>query len=83
MIVTVCDNAANEICPIWPGRPATAHWGLPDPAAVDGSKNDTDAAFSSTYAELKKRITHLLDQCPDGQNIGGLAQQLCSSEDNS
>ena len=83
LIVTVCDNAANEICPIWPGHPATAHWGLPDPVAVDGNKNDIDAAFNSTYAELKKRITHLLDQFPDASNIGGLAQQLFSSEDNS
>ena len=83
LIVTVCDNAANEICPIWPGHPATAHWGLPDPAAVDGNKNDIDAAFTSTYAELKKRITHLLDQFPDASNIGGFAEQICSSEDNS
>mgnify|MGYP001237086674 CR=1 FL=1 len=48
-----------------------------------GNKNEVDAAFNSTYAELKKRITHLLDQCPDASNIGGLAQQICSSEDNS
>ena len=52
LIITVCDNAAGETCPIWPGRPATAHWGLPDPAAVDGPQQAITAAFLDTYDEL-------------------------------
>ncbi len=54
-VITVCDNAAGEVCPVWPGRPATAHWGLPDPAAVDDPAAQA-AAFEATYAALKARI---------------------------
>ena len=82
LIITVCDNAAGETCPIWPGRPATAHWGLPDPAAVDGSQHDIAAAFAATYDELVRRITYLLDHHPDATNIGGLAKQMTSHEVN-
>ena len=55
-IFTVCDNAAGETCPIWPGRPATAHWGIPDPAAVEGSDEDKRAAFRKAYEQLARRI---------------------------
>jgi arsenate reductase len=55
-IVTVCDNAAGEVCPIWPGKPITAHWGLPDPAAVEGSEAEIAVAFAETYRMLKNRI---------------------------
>lgn len=55
VIITVCDNAAGEQCPYWPGHPVVAHWGLPDPAAVEGM-NFQRAAFETTYAELKARI---------------------------
>ena len=55
-IFTVCDNAAGEACPIWPGRPATAHWGIPDPAAVEGSDEDKRAAFRKAYEQLARRI---------------------------
>ena len=80
LIITVCDNAAGETCPIWPGRPATAHWGLPDPAAVDGPQQAITAAFAATYDELVRRITLLLDHQPDATNIGALAQVMTSHE---
>lgn len=55
-IFTVCDNAAGETCPFWPGHPVSAHWGLPDPAAVQGSADEIAAAFRSTLAALERRI---------------------------
>lgn len=61
-IVTVCDNAAGEACPIWPGKPAIAHWGLPDPAAVEGSEDERRAAFARTYDELDRRIAEMLGE---------------------
>ncbi|MGE3302834.1 MAG: arsenate reductase ArsC [Hyphomonadaceae bacterium] len=56
-VFTVCDNAANEICPIWPGQPMTAHWGIPDPAAVTGTDAEISVAFSEAYRMLNARIT--------------------------
>lgn len=58
-IITVCDNAAGEVCPIWPGKPLTAHWGVPDPAAVEGAGQE--AAFRQAYDALKLRIDLLLE----------------------
>jgi arsenate reductase len=55
-VFTVCDNAAGETCPIWPGRPATAHWGIPDPAAVQGNDAAKRAAFRKAYDQLARRI---------------------------
>ncbi|HEY4123071.1 MAG TPA: arsenate reductase ArsC [Rhizomicrobium sp.] len=55
-VFTVCDNAANEVCPVWPGRPMTAHWGVPDPAAVTGSEQEIAAAFRHAYQLLHRRI---------------------------
>ena len=55
-IFTVCDNAAGEVCPLWPGRPMTAHWGIPDPAAVEGSDAVVHAAFFDAYRMLRNRI---------------------------
>jgi protein-tyrosine-phosphatase len=56
-VFTVCDNAAGEVCPIWPGQPMTAHWGLPDPALAQGSKAEIAVAFADTYRMLNNRIS--------------------------
>lgn len=56
-VFTVCDNAANEVCPIWPGQPMSAHWGLPDPAAVEGSDAVIAVAFNDAYRMLTNRIS--------------------------
>ncbi len=53
---TVCDNAAGEVCPVWPGQPMTAHWGVPDPAAVEGTDTQMAKAFMDTAITLKRRI---------------------------
>jgi len=55
-IFTVCDNAAGEVCPFWPGQPMTAHWGIPDPAAVRGTFEEIARAFRDAYAVLDRRI---------------------------
>lgn len=59
-IFTVCDNAANEVCPIWPGHPMTAHWGIADPASVKGTPEETDRAFRDAFAILDRRIALFL-----------------------
>ncbi len=59
IIITVCDNAAGEVCPIWPGHPVTAHWGLPDPAGLP-SVEESRVAFRSTYDALTRRIEKML-----------------------
>jgi arsenate reductase len=75
-VFTVCDNAAGEVCPVWPGHPMTAHWGQPDPAAVEGTELDRTNAFRDAFSMLDRRIemfTSLpiasLDQLSLGKNV--------------
>ena len=56
----VCDQAAGEVCPVWPGQPMTAHWGIDDPAAVEGSDDAKRKAFFKTYNELQRRLSILV-----------------------
>jgi arsenate reductase len=59
-VFTVCDQAAGEVCPVWPGQPMTAHWGMPDPAAVEGPDAAIEKAFLDTFITLKRRIQLML-----------------------
>jgi arsenate reductase len=56
LVFTVCDNAAKEVCPVWPGQPLTAHWGVPDPAEVTGSEKDIARAYRDAFVTLDRRI---------------------------
>ena len=60
LIFTVCDSAAAESCPVWPGRPISAHWGIPDPAAVEGDDAQKQAAFDLAFDRMKRRIDRLI-----------------------
>jgi len=59
-VFTVCDNAAQELCPIWPGQPMTAHWGVPDPAALKGTSEQIERAFRDAYLILERRLSLFL-----------------------
>ncbi len=59
-IITVCDNAAGEICPFWPGKPISAHWGFTDPAAVQGNDDEKRQSFSAVFNQIKNRVEKLL-----------------------
>jgi len=72
-VITVCDNAAGEVCPVWPGQPITAHWGFPDPAAVEGDDAKKQHAFSQIAYQLQTRIQLLLSLPID--KLGRLALQ--------
>ena len=76
LIITVCDNAAGETCPVWPGHPSMAHWGVPDPATVQGSHQDILATFQRTYVEMEVRINMLLEAKPTAKTIGDLARSI-------
>ena len=70
-VLTVCDNAAKEVCPVWPGQPVTAHWGVPDAAAVRGSQADIERAFREAFFVLDRRISLFL--CLPLESLKGLA----------
>jgi arsenate reductase len=70
-VITVCDNAANEVCPLWPGQPISAHWGVPDPAAVHGTQAEVERAFRAAFLTLERRIGLFLSL--PLTSIGGLA----------
>ncbi len=70
-VFTVCDNAAKEVCPLWTGQPMTAHWGVPDPAAVQGSREQIDKAFRDAFFTLERRISLFL--CLPISSLDGLA----------
>ena len=72
-VFTVCDNAAKEVCPLWPGQPLTAHWGVPDPAAVKGTPDEVERAFRDAFLMLDRRITLFL--CLPMQSLDKLALQ--------
>jgi arsenate reductase len=82
-VFTVCDNAAGEVCPIWPGQPTTAHWGFPDPAAFKGSDAETAAHFAEVYAMIRNRISlfvalpfELLDRLSITQKVRALGDAV-------
>lgn len=65
-VITVCDNAAGEVCPVWPGQPITAHWGVFDPASVDGSDDEQRMAFAKAFVILERRIQLFTSLRPEG-----------------
>lgn len=72
-VFTVCDNAAREVCPVWPGQPMTAHWAVPDPASVAGSEEQIERAFRDAFTVLERRISLLL--CLPLESLDKLAIQ--------
>jgi arsenate reductase (thioredoxin) len=82
-VITVCDSAAGEVCPIWPGQPMSAHWGMPDPAAVEGTPAEIALAFAETYRMLNNRISAFanlkmsgLDRLSLQKKVADIAKQL-------
>jgi arsenate reductase (thioredoxin) len=75
-VFTVCDDAANEACPVWPGQPMTAHWGVPDPAAVEGNEAERQLAFADTYRMLNQRISIFANLPLRSLNSMGLQERL-------
>ena len=73
---TVCDNAAGEVCPVWPGRPMTAHWGVLDPAAAEGTEAERRRAFADAHRMLNDRIEKFLKLLPDLLDAPTLQRRL-------
>lgn len=82
LIITVCDNAAGEVCPYWPGKPATAHWGYADPSALEGSDEEKAEAFRQTLHAIRRRLDLLValpDTKLDAMTIQNTAKELATS----
>ncbi|WP_031432122.1 arsenate reductase ArsC [Methylomarinum vadi] len=75
-VFTVCDQAAAEVCPVWPGHPMTAHWGVEDPAAADGDERMKEAAFAKAYQELRNRIAIFVELPIESLNEPQLKEKL-------
>ena len=75
-VLTVCDQAAAEVCPVWPGQPATAHWGVPDPAAVEGSDDERRRAFRDAFLALRRRIELFVSLPIESLEAVALKEQL-------
>ena len=75
-IITICDNAAGEVCPVWPGRPLGAHWGVPDPAMFSGNEAATAAVFDATLDRLRRRIQALLALPLDSLSVDEVKYRL-------
>lgn len=75
-VFTVCGNAAGEVCPVWPGHPASAHWGIPDPASVTGSDIELRQAFEDAYSKLNTRIAKFIKLPLDSLDDQSLEQEL-------
>jgi len=76
IVVTLCDSAPREACPVWPGSPVRCHWGIPDPASATGSKADIRAAFETAFARLERRIGKLLELPIDKLEPASLTARL-------
>ncbi|HEY4091679.1 MAG TPA: arsenate reductase ArsC [Luteibacter sp.] len=76
IVITVCDNAAGEVCPIWPGRPVTAHWGIEDPSVAEGTELDRKRAFLTAFRYLKNRISALIALPADRLDALSLRDEL-------
>jgi len=81
-VITVCDNAAGEVCPVWPGQPMTAHWGMPDPAAAEGTPAEIAVAFAETYRMLNNRLTAFANLKMSGLDRLSLQQQVRNVPEN-
>jgi len=76
LVFTVCDNAAHEVCPVWPGQPVVAHWGVPDPAAAIGTQEQTERAFRDAFMTLDRRISLFLSLPISSLGSLALAQEV-------
>jgi arsenate reductase len=76
VVITVCDNAAGEVCPVWPGRPANAHWSFEDPAAHDGSDESKRRKFEAVYDQIRRRIEQLVALPRVKLNRGAIVEEL-------